>query len=71
MAQANAKALTASAGEAEGSYALRYYASVDARAPGCAGGRTRWAVDHTRDTAAQAWDQHLQAALARGMATKR
>jgi hypothetical protein len=71
MAQANAKALTASAGEADGSYALRYYACVDARAPGCAGGRTRWAVDHTRDTAAQAWDQHLQAALARGMAKKR
>ena len=40
-------------------------------APGCGDGRARWAADHTRDTAAQAWAQHLQAALARSIALKR
>ena len=70
MAQANAKSITASAGEPDGSYALRYYACVDPRAPGCAGGRARWSADHTRDTAAQAWAQHLQTALARSIAQR-
>jgi hypothetical protein len=67
MARANADALVASASEPDGSYALRYYACVDGRAPGCNGGRTRWSADHTRDTAAQAWAQHLQTALARSI----
>lgn len=67
MAQANAKALTTSAGQPDGSYALRYYACVDGRAPGCNVGRPRWSADQTRDTAAQAWAQHLQTALARSI----
>jgi hypothetical protein len=71
MAQANAKALTANAAEPDGSYALRYYTCVDGRAPGCNVGRPRWAADHTRDTAAQAWAQHLQTALARSIPMKR
>jgi Glycosyl hydrolase family 76 len=71
MAQANARAITANAAEPDGGYALRYYACVDGRAPGCGGGRTRWAVDHTRDTAAQAWAQHLQTALARSITLRR
>jgi hypothetical protein len=71
MARDNANAITANAAEPDGGYALRYYACVDARAPGCAGGRGRWAADHTRDTAAQAWAQHLQAALARSVTLKR
>jgi hypothetical protein len=71
MAQANAKSIDASAGRPDGSYALRYYACVDPRAPGCSGGRVRWSVDQTRDTAAQAWAQHLQTALARGITQSR
>jgi len=71
MAQANAKAITANAAQPDGSYALRYYACVDTRAPGCNTGRPRWSADHTRDTAAQAWGQHLQTALARSMTLKR
>ncbi len=71
MAQANAKAIAASAAQPDGSYALRYYACVDGRAPGCNVGRPRWAADHTRDTAAQAWAQHLQAALSRSIALNR
>jgi uncharacterized protein YyaL (SSP411 family) len=71
MAQANAKAIAAGAAQPDGSYALRYYACVDARAPGCNAGRPRWAVDHTRDTAAQAWAQHLQTALARSITVRR
>jgi uncharacterized protein YyaL (SSP411 family) len=71
MAQANAKAIVASAGEPDGSFALRYYACVDGRAPGCNGRRMGWSADHTRDTAAQAWTQHLQTALARSIAPRR
>ncbi|HZO28899.1 MAG TPA: hypothetical protein VFH48_23240, partial [Chloroflexota bacterium] len=71
MAQTNAKALTANAAQPDGSYALRYYACVDNRAPGCNVGRPRWSADPTRDTAAQAWAQHLQTALARSIALKR
>jgi len=64
MARANAGALSTNLAEADGGYALRQFRCVDGRAPGC-GGRVGWAVDRTRDTAAQAWAQHLQTALAR------
>jgi uncharacterized protein YyaL (SSP411 family) len=71
MARANAASLTAATAEADGGYAYRHYPCLDAGAPGCAGGRTRWVVDHTRDTAAQAWAQHLQAALAQTLTGRR
>lgn len=64
MARANANAMAATVAESDGSYAYRHYPCQDPRAPGCNGGRVRWVVDHTRDTAAQAWAQHLQTALA-------
>jgi hypothetical protein len=64
MARANAAALSTNLAEGDGGYALRQYRCADGRAPGC-GGRVGWAVDRTRDTAAQAWAQHLQTALAR------
>ena len=66
MARANAAALAATTGEPDGGYAYRHYRCVDTRAPGCAD-RVRWVVDRTRDTAAQAWVQHLQTALARSI----
>ena len=70
MARANAAALAATASEPDGGYAYRHYGCVDAQAPGC-GGRVRWVVDRTRDTAAQAWAQHLQTALARSIVPRR
>ena len=45
-------------------HAYRHYRCVDQFAPGCESGTVRWVVDKTRDTSAQAWSQHLQAALA-------
>ena len=63
LARANADALTAALGEADGGYAYRYYRCVDRSAPGCENGRERWVEDRTRDTAAQAWMQHLQSAI--------
>lgn len=36
--------------------------------PGCEGGQATWVTDQTRDGAAQAWMQHLQAAIARRLA---
>ena len=71
MARSNANAIIANTGQQDGSYALRFYACVDPRAAGCNGGRARWATDQTRDTAAQAWAQHLQTALARSVTLKR
>jgi hypothetical protein len=71
MARTNAASLAATTAEADGGFALRHYPCLDPRAPGCAGGRTRWVVDHTRDTAAQAWAQHLQVALARSAMKRR
>jgi hypothetical protein len=71
MARANASALASTTAEADGGYALRHYPCRDTRAPGCTDGRTRWVVDRTRDTAAQAWAQHLQVALAQSMVKRR
>lgn len=65
MARANADALSATLLERDGGYACRHYRCVDRRAPGCETGKVPWVVDHGRDTAAQAWIQHLQAAIAR------
>jgi hypothetical protein len=64
MARRNADALAAAAREADGGYAYRHYRCVDRSAPGCESGQVRWVVDRTRDTSAQAWHQHLDAAIA-------
>lgn len=71
MARANAQALASTTAEADGGYALRHYPCRDVRAAGCTDGRTRWVVDRTRDTAAQAWVQHLQVALAQSVVRRR
>lgn len=70
MARANATALNSTLAEADGGYAYRLFRCVDGKVPGC-GGRVGWVVDRTRDTAAQAWAQHLQTALARQIAETR
>jgi len=50
--------------QADGSYALRTYVCVDRTAPGCADPSARVVVDPTIDTAADAWAQHLETAIA-------
>jgi uncharacterized protein YyaL (SSP411 family) len=65
LARVNADALTAALREPDGSYAYRYYRCMDRSAPGCESGQVSWARDESRDTAAQAWMQHLQTAIAR------
>jgi uncharacterized protein YyaL (SSP411 family) len=62
LAQQNAEALVAALREGDGGYAYRHYRCADQSAPGCRD--VAWAVDHTRDTSAQAWMQHLHTALA-------
>jgi hypothetical protein len=64
MARQNADALSSRLREADGGYAYRAYQCVNTTAVGCAAGPPTIVVDHTRDTSAQAWAQHLQAALA-------
>src|SRR5207237_10736167 len=64
-ARANVAALDARLHEADGGYAYRVYRCVDRVAKGCESGTVAMVVDHTRDTAAQAWAQHLHTALAR------
>ena len=64
LARRNADALEAAVREPDGGYAYRHYRCVDQYAPGCESGLVRWVADHTRDTSAQAWPQHLQAAMA-------
>lgn len=57
-------ALKDSLGEPDGGFAHRAYRCVDRIAPGCASPDTERVVDHTRDTASQAWAQHVLAATA-------
>ncbi|HEY2596097.1 MAG TPA: hypothetical protein VGK33_19570, partial [Chloroflexota bacterium] len=64
MAQENADALSSRLREPDAGYAYRAYQCVNAMAMGCSAGSPMIVVDHTRDTSAQAWVQHLQAALA-------
>lgn len=66
MAEANARALTSVLRDAHGSYALRHYGcagGVDLL--GCESSEVTWVIDWTLDTAAQAWTQHLNAAIGR------
>jgi hypothetical protein len=65
MARQNADALSSRLREADAGYAYRAYECADKSATGCAAvPPTTIVVDHTRDTSAQAWVQHLQTALA-------
>jgi hypothetical protein len=64
LARSNLSALDTRLRESDGGYAYRTYRCVDRIAKGCETGAVRLVVDHTRDTSAQAWVQHLQTALA-------
>jgi hypothetical protein len=64
LARSNVQALEAKLREADNGFAYRAFRCVDRVAKGCESGQVQQVVDHTRDTAAQAWVQHLQSALA-------
>jgi hypothetical protein len=64
QAHANADALRAVFAEPDGGYGFRDYACGDDRTGECASSSNGVVVDHTRDGAAQAWAQQLEAALA-------
>lgn len=66
LARTNASALQSRLREGDGGYAFRAYRCVDRSARGCESGQQTMVVDHTRDTSAQAWIQHLQTVLAGG-----
>jgi hypothetical protein len=73
MAESNADALDAMFRRADGGYGYRHYRCVtlvERSRPGCESGEAAWVVDQTRDGAAQAWMQHLQAAIARRLASQ-
>jgi hypothetical protein len=63
LATDNASALSERLRESDGGYAYRAYRCVNKAAKGCEAGPPTIVVDHTRDTSAQAWVQHLQTAL--------
>ena len=70
-ARANADALDGMFRRADGGYGWRHFrcvTPVERSRSGCEGGESVWVVDQTRDGAAQAWMQHLQAAIARRLA---
>ena len=69
MARQNADALSSRLREADGGYAYRAYQCIDKTTTGCAAGLPTIVVDHTRDTSAEAWAQHLQTALADSLKT--
>jgi uncharacterized protein YyaL (SSP411 family) len=64
LARSNANALETKLREGDNGFAYRAFRCVDRVAKGCESGQVQQVVDHTRDTAAQAWVQHLQVALA-------
>lgn len=71
LALKNADALDAMFRRADGGYGWRHFRCVtpqERSRPGCEGGESVWVVDQTLDGAAQAWMQHLQAAIARRLA---
>jgi uncharacterized protein YyaL (SSP411 family) len=68
LARLNADALDAMFRREDGSYGYRHFrclTPVERSRPGCEQGESSWVLDQTRDGSAQAWMQHLQAALAR------
>jgi hypothetical protein len=66
LVRSNASALDTRLHEPDGGFAYRAYRCVDRAAKGCESGQVSIVVDHTRDTSAQAWVQHLVTALATG-----
>jgi hypothetical protein len=64
LARSNVAGLDARLAEADGGYAYRAYRCVDRVVKGCESGQVSMAVDHMRDTSAQAWVQHLETMLA-------
>jgi hypothetical protein len=71
MARLNAAALDTIFRRADGGYGFRHFRCVtpaERSRPGCESGESIWVVDQTLDGAAQAWMQHLQAAVARRLA---
>ncbi len=74
LARSNADALDAMFRREDGGYGYRHFrcvTPVERSRPGCESGEPIWVLDQTRDGAAQAWMQHLQAALARRLAPRR
>jgi len=67
LARSSADRLDTRLREADGGFAYRAYRCVDRVARGCESGQVSQVVDHTRDTSAQAWMQHLQTAIAEGL----
>ena len=67
MATTNLSGLNDRLRESDGGYAYRDYRCVDRVAKGCESGQVNVVVDHTRDTSAQSWTQHLATALAQTM----
>ena len=73
MARQNADALDGMFRREDGGYGFRHFRCVapfERRWPGCEGDESVWVRDQARDGAAQAWMQHLQAALARRLAPR-
>ena len=73
MARSHADALDGMFRRQDGGYGFRHFrcaTPIERSRPGCEGGEAVWVVDQTRDGAAQAWMQHLQAALARRLAPR-
>jgi len=64
LARQNLNSLQTDLAEPDGGYAFRSYRCLDRVAKGCETGQVQHVVDHTRDTSAQAWMQHLQASVA-------
>ncbi|HEV7666747.1 MAG TPA: glycoside hydrolase family 76 protein [Chloroflexota bacterium] len=69
LARANIQALESRLHESDNGFAYRAYRCIDRIATGCQSGQAVSVIDHTRDTAAQAWVQHLQAGLAEQQTT--
>src|SRR5207302_10215504 len=69
MTRLDVQALESRLREADNGFAYRAYRCIDRIAKGCETGQVQQVVDHTRDTAAQAWVQHLESALAERLLT--
>jgi hypothetical protein len=61
----NLSSLGAHVRESDNGFAYRVYRCIDRVAKGCETGQVPVVVDHTRDTSAQSWVQHLDTALAK------
>ena len=68
LARQNLDAIGRSLGRPDGGVAWQTYRCVGRLLAFCPAGETGWVTDATPDTAAGAWVQHLQAALARRLA---